>query len=185
VVITGLVLAAGAGRRLGEPKAELVVHGERLIDRAVSVLRAGGCDEVVAVVRAGAIAPQSARAVLNPDPDRGMGSSLRCGLAGLTSDACVICLVDQPDLTPADVAAVIAAHREGAQVVVARRGGRRSHPVLVGRVHYAAAADAATGDRGARGFLDGHPELVRWVDLNGELADIDTPADLRRARGQR
>src|SRR5699024_10112243 len=47
--MTGLVLAAGAGRRFGGPKALVDFRGARLVDRAVSLLRAGGCDRVVVV----------------------------------------------------------------------------------------------------------------------------------------
>ena len=48
----GVVLAAGSGRRFGEPKAPVVVEGERLVDRAVRVLRQGGCSRVLVVLGA-------------------------------------------------------------------------------------------------------------------------------------
>ncbi|HEY0165993.1 MAG TPA: NTP transferase domain-containing protein, partial [Jatrophihabitans sp.] len=135
--VTGIVLAAGAGRRLGRPKADLDVGGQRLVDRAVGTLRAGGCDEVLAVLRPGQAAAEDARTVVNPEPDRGMGSSLRCALAELAADprsqACVVLLVDLIDVRPAEVAAVIERHRAGAQIVAVRRAGQRSHPVLVSR----------------------------------------------------
>jgi CTP:molybdopterin cytidylyltransferase MocA len=176
-MITGLVLAAGAGRRFGRPKADILVGGERLIDSAVSVLLAGGCDEVLAVVRSELVVP-NARTVVNPAPDEGMGSSLRVGLAAIDAHACVIVLVDQVGITADDVSAVIAEHRCGAPLVVARRAGHRSHPVLVARALFSDFASASVGDQGGRGFIDGRPEAVAFVDLADEVVDVDTPDDL-------
>ena len=48
--VAGLVLAAGAGRRFGSPKALLTrADGRRYVDHAVASLRDAGCDPVVVV----------------------------------------------------------------------------------------------------------------------------------------
>jgi nicotine blue oxidoreductase len=181
-VIAGLVLAAGAGRRLGRPKAELVVGGSRLLDRAVDVLLAGGCAEVLAVIRHGQHAGLG-RPVINPDPDAGMGTSLRCGLLALpaSASACVVLLVDLPGIRAEEVAAVIAAHRDGAELVAIRRAGQRSHPVLVGRRYLAEFAASATGDQGGRAFFTAHAGDTTFLDYPDPISDIDTAADLARA----
>ncbi|MCW2523462.1 MAG: 4-diphosphocytidyl-2C-methyl-D-erythritol synthase [Frankiales bacterium] len=176
--VAGLVLAAGAGRRLGQPKADLLFRGRRLIEAATELLFAGGCLEVVAVLRAGQSPPEGVTAVINADPDRGMGSSLALGLASVQAEACVIVLVDQVGIQPAEIAAAIERYRAGAQIVVARRAARRSHPVLVSRRWYADFSAAAVGDQGGRAFIDGHSDRVQFLDLPDEIADIDTPADL-------
>ena len=182
-MITGLLLAAGAGRRLGAPKAELVLGGTRLIDRAVQVLREGGCEEVLAVVRSALVIVDGARTVVNPTPDEGMGSSLRCGLAALPPQcsACVVLLVDLPAIRAAEVAAVIEAHRAGAELVAVRRAGLRSHPVLVGRGWYPEFAAAAVGDEGGRGFFRAHQAATVFIDYPEPIRDIDTVEDLRAA----
>jgi CTP:molybdopterin cytidylyltransferase MocA len=172
--VSGLVLAAGAGRRMGQPKADLIVDGERLIDRAVQVLRAGGCDEVVTVVRDGVVCPD-ARVVVNPEPERGMGSSLRLALAAATGLRAVILLVDTPGIGAPAVRAVLAAD---SPVVVATYRGRRGHPVAVDRSWWDEVAERAEGDRGARPFLAAHPELVREVECPGDPSDLDTASDL-------
>lgn len=183
--ITGIVLAAGAGRRLGRPKADVVLGGRRLVDRAVAVLRDGGCTDVLAVLRPGQAPASGARTVVNPEPDSGMGSSLRCALAeAAESDACVVLLADLVGVRPAEVAEVIARYRAGADIVAVRRAGRRSHPVLVGSRWYAEFADATMGahpDQGGRAFFDRHPGQTSFLDYPEPLADIDTPEDLARA----
>ena len=184
-VVSGIVLAAGAGRRLGRPKADLDFGGQRLVDRAVGTLLAGGCAEVLAVLRPDQAGAKAARTVVNPEPDRGMGWSLRCGLAALTADprsaACVVLLVDLVDVRPAEVAAVIERHRAGAQIVAVRRAGQRSHPVLVSRRWYGELAAAAEGDQGGRDFFARRLADTSFVDYPDPISDIDTPEDLRRA----
>ncbi|MEU4745072.1 NTP transferase domain-containing protein, partial [Actinosynnema sp. NPDC023658] len=110
--VAGLLLAAGAGRRFGGPKA-LVSHGGELwVDRAAGVLKDAGCAPVVVVLGAAASSVR-ARAALdgcvvvdNPDWATGMGSSLRAGLEALTGagvDAVVVLPVDTPGVTAAAV----------------------------------------------------------------------------------
>ena len=179
MTVSGIVLAAGAGKRLGGPKAELVVAGERLLDRAVRVLREGGCAEVVAVVRADTQV-DGAVVVVNSDPDRGMGSSLRLGLAAASGDRAAIVLVDTPGVTADAVRCTL---RVAAPVAVATYGGRRGHPVVIDRPLWTNVAALAVGDAGARAFLRGHPELVTEVTCTGDPADIDTAEDLARFLG--
>ena len=82
---TGLLLAAGAGRRMGRPKALV----EDWLVRAVGVLRDGGCAQVVVVLGAAAdearllLEGQDVEVVVAGDWDEGMGASLRAGLAAL------------------------------------------------------------------------------------------------------
>lgn len=177
--VSGIVLAAGAGRRLGGPKAELVVGGERLLDRAVRVLSESGCAEVVAVVRPGTRV-DGALVVVNSDPDRGLGSSLRLGLAAASGDRAAIVLVDTPGITADAVRRTLEA---AAPVAVAMYGGRRGHPVVIERPLWTKVATLAEGEAGARVFLREHPELVTEVACPGDPADIDTAEDLARFLG--
>jgi nicotine blue oxidoreductase len=182
----GLVLAAGAGRRYGSPKA-LVRLGDRLlVERAADLLAAGGCDPVLVVLGAAADEVLATAAlpetVINPDWATGMGSSLRAGLAALPpgADAVVVTLVDTPGLGPESVRRLIAAGDEGAAAVQATYGGRHGHPVLLSRTVLSEVAAAATGDRGAGPWLAAHPERVRLIpcDGTGDPRDVDVPDDL-------
>lgn len=192
----GLVLAAGAGRRLGgRPKALLRHEGRFLVDRAIDLVRSGGCERVH-VVLGSAAATVRERADLedvfvvdNDGWSEGIGSSVRVGLASLSRDedaptAAVVVLADQPFVGPEAVRRVIAAHAGGATVAMARYEQTRGHPVLLARSCWDEAIALATGDLGARPFLRTHPELVVAVDCvgTGDPADIDLPADLALLR---
>lgn len=177
--VVGVVLAAGSGTRMGTPKAEIVVAGERLVDRAVRVLRDGGCPEVIAVTRAGVDVP-GARLVVNPAPQRGMRSSLELAVDAAGSAAAVaVVLVDTPGVTAEAVRAACAAWRPG-RVVVARYGGRRGHPTVMAPVLWREALARAGADEGARALLRARPELVDEVDGPGSADDLDTPDELAR-----
>lgn len=190
--VAGLVLAAGGGRRLGgRPKALLEHRGRPLVEHAVEVLRAAGCDRVHVVLGAGAGAVRE-RAELtgcvlvdNPDWEQGMGSSLRAGLASLAGTgarAALVSLVDQPGIGAAAVRRVRAAYEGEVSLVSAVYDGTRGHPVLLGSAHWAGIAASASGDRGARAYLKAHGDVLRLVEC-GDVArpyDIDTAQDLAR-----
>jgi len=65
----GLVLAAGAGRRYGEPKAAVLWQGERFVDRSIRLLHQAGCEEVVVVLGAWVAPLERCRAIVNPQWD--------------------------------------------------------------------------------------------------------------------
>src|SRR5699024_464482 len=201
--VAGLLLAAGAGRRMGRPKA--LVHaadGRPWLTTAVQALREGGCSPVVVVLGAAA---EEARARLSGldvqvieagDWATGMGASLRSGLATLAgraggasrhepgndaaqppADAALIHLVDLLDVGP-DVVARVIDHAAPDVLARADYGHGPAHPVLIGREHWPGVIASAQGDRGARDYLKGRDVLA--VDCS-DLAtgrDIDTPADL-------
>jgi CTP:molybdopterin cytidylyltransferase MocA len=187
--VAGLVLAAGGGSRYGSPKALVRLGGRLLVERAADLLAAGGCDPVVVVLGAAAdqvlaaarLPRTGVRTVVNPDWPTGMGSSLRVGLAAVPAEAeaVVVTLVDTPGLGPESVRRLVAAGGpDGA--AQATYGGRRGHPVLLGRTVITEVAAAATGDRGAGPWLAAHPERVRLVpcDGTGDPRDVDVPDDL-------
>ena len=175
--VTGLILAAGSGQRMGRPKAEIVLEGTRLVDRAVAAM--GVCDDVLVVVRDGVVVP-AVRTVVNAQPERGLRSSLRLGIQHATeADALAVMLVDLPGVRAEDVTAVVRGWRPG-RIALGSYGGRRAHPIVMGPGDWVAALDLAGPDEGARRYLAAHPDRVDEVDLAGDATDLDRPEDLAR-----
>ena len=190
----GLLLAAGAGRRLGRPKATLELDGAPAVATQARRLDAAGAVGVTVVLGAAAddAAPtveglDGVSVVVAEDWDEGMGASLRAGLGALASTtdevgAALLTLVDLPDVTPVVMARVLDAWvSRGARrddLVRATYAGRPGHPVLLGRDHWAPLAASVAGDVGARAYL--HERKVHEVSCE-DLAtgrDIDRPHDL-------
>jgi CTP:molybdopterin cytidylyltransferase MocA len=171
---------------MGRPKA--LVHdadGTSWLQRSVEVLRAGGCNGVTVVL--GAEADEAVRlldglgvdVVVAHEWTTGMAASLRSGLESLRgsdAQAAVVSLVDLPDLTAAVVRRVLS-EREGDEALArASYHGRPGHPVLLGRAHWAPVAASATGDSGAKAYLEQHDAaLVECGDLASGV-DVDTPS---------
>lgn len=198
---TAVLLAAGAGTRLGQgPKALLPFRGGTLVEHAAAVLRDGGCSDVIVVVGAGAAEvaalqqPGSAlagcRLVRNDDWASGMGGSFHLGVESMRAGHNVlVALVDQPGVSPALVARLIAAHRPGRITAAGYHGAagglHRGHPIIFDPLLAVQAAAISNGDVGARDFLRSHPELIDLVDC-GDLfdgADLDTESDLHLLGG--
>ncbi|WP_460495032.1 nucleotidyltransferase family protein [Dactylosporangium cerinum] len=186
-----MVLAAGGGRRYGGPKA-LVRHedGRLLVERAVATLRDGGCARIVVVLGAESARVRAeaqlgdARLVDNPTWKSGMGSSLRAGLAAMAeddaADAVAVLLVDTPGIGPDAVARLLAAAEGGPKsLVTATYHGKRGHPVILGRDHWAGVATLATADVGARAYLVAHTDLVQTVPCEdiADDTDLDVPPE--------
>jgi CTP:molybdopterin cytidylyltransferase MocA len=182
--VVGLLLAAGAGRRMGRPKA--LVHdadGTSWLLRSIDVLRDGGCDEVTVVL--GAAIDQARELLTGSGPvavveaadwAEGMGASLRAGLRSLDDSVAVaacVHLVDLPDVGP-DAVRRVRAHAAPDALARATYTGRPGHPVLIGRDHWVAVSESVRGDQGARAYLDAHG--VRDVDCT----DLATGRDVDR-----
>ncbi len=181
MTITGLLLAAGAGRRMGTPKA--LVHdadGTSWLRRSVQALLDGGCAPVLVVLGAGADEARSlvtdlpVEVVVADDWDAGMGASLRAGLVAVGDvDAVLVSLVDLPDVAAPVVARVLAAARGREVLARASYDGTAGHPVLIGGDHLAPLVATLHGDVGAKPYLAGHEvTAVECGDLaSGEDRD--------------
>lgn len=186
MTVAGLLLAAGAGRRFGMPKA-LVRHRDRLfVEHAADALHGGGCVPVVVVLGALAADVRST-AVLsgsllvdNPMWETGMGSSLRAGLSALSTsdcDAVVVLPVDTPGVTAEAVARLVALASPAA-LARATYHGVPGHPVLIGRDRWAAVSALATDDEGARPYLARHEVTAVPCEDVATGGDVDRPEDL-------
>ena len=190
--IHGLLLAAGAGTRMGMPKA--LVDG--WLTRSVDTLQAGGCHDVTVVLGAGADeaskllaeAGVGVRQVVAEDWAEGMGASLRAGLRDLAgpgyarrAEAALVTLVDLPDVGPDVVRRVLAGPVGTDTLRRAAYDGTPGHPVLLGREHWTGVAESAIGDRGARDYLAAHDtatvecgDLATGADHDGPCRDAPT-----------
>ena len=160
--------------------------GRPLVDRVIDAAVAAGLGEIVVVLGPGSPAEANAdlervRIVRNPNPEEGLSSSVRIGLAALGQDvdAALVLLGDQP-LVRAEVIRALVSEDvpPGRSIVVPRyAGGGGQNPTLVLRAAWPL-AEGLTGDRGFGPLIAAHPDLLVEVPADGSNPDVDTHADM-------
>jgi molybdenum cofactor cytidylyltransferase len=187
-----LVFAAGFSRRMGQPKALARVHGLSLLRRTVQVLAPFALAPVVVVVPPRAcryrveLRGLKVQLCANRLRAQGLSSSLAIGLRQARySGAALLTPADLPQLRRRDIARLLARWRGARRRVAARRiGTHGGTPVILPKRLFVQALCAA-GDSGLRELLLRLPAgELSLLDLASAAADVDTAADLRRARGR-
>jgi molybdenum cofactor cytidylyltransferase len=140
--IAGLILAGGASRRMGTPKALLRFQNETFVDRLIRLFGTVSHPVIVVLghqsgqIQSGIERASEAIFAINPDPERGMLSSLQCGLKALPADteAVMFTPVDHPNLRSATLETLAAQFEtERAPVTVPTYDGGHGHPVCIAR----------------------------------------------------
>lgn len=186
--VTGVVPAAGASRRFGSAKLLADIAGEPLLQHTLRAVLDGGVSRVVLVV---ASADHGLSAVplfqdervsiaINPEPARGMFSSIQTGLAQVApGQAALVLPADMPFVRAQTVAAVVAAYARDGLAVVAAMGGRRGHPLIVPGSVWPLLLKQDSGTTLKAALSDLHVSLQDVpVDDPGVLRDVDVRDDL-------
>lgn len=188
--VAGIVLAAGAARRLGRPKQLLDWGGEPLVRRAARIALQAGLDPVVVVTGAyhgqveAVFEGLTVRIVNNVWWEEGQSTSVRAGIANLDPSVggAVFLLADQPFVDERLLRALRREHAlSRAPVVAPRVGDRRANPILFDRAAFDDLC-GLQGDAGGRQVLSRWP--VTYLDWPDEriVLDIDDEGDYRRAK---
>jgi CTP:molybdopterin cytidylyltransferase MocA len=189
-----VALAAGAGTRFSdEPGGKLLAEldGDPVLEHVLSAIRSYGPARTIVVLGFGSetversIAWAGEERVVNPDPSRGIASSIAVGFTALathgdTIDGAFIVLGDQPRLR-VDVFQLLESHAAGSQktMIVPRYAGDAGprNPVLLLRAAWPL-VDELDGDHGLGPLIVRRPDLVELVSVPGEMPDVDEPRDL-------
>jgi molybdenum cofactor cytidylyltransferase len=181
--VTGLVLAAGASRRLGQPKQLLAYRGSTLLDATLSAARACGFDQLL--VALGAASTQvrstvdlgSAQVIENVAYSTGCSSSISAALPAVDdrADGLVLLLGDQPGISAAAVRGLMA--EATAPMAVCRYDNSLGHPMWFGRDLFAELS-RLHGDKAVWKLLHSGRYDVREVPVQGPVpVDVDTWQD--------
>jgi molybdenum cofactor cytidylyltransferase len=184
-----VVTAAGSAERFGGKKLLTPIDGEPLLDHTIRALLEGGVAEVIVVVgrdaRAelerdvNAMLDPRVRPVENPDPSRGMFSSIQEGVAQAQGDLILVMPGDMPFVSPDTVRAVIAAYDRKPAIVSPRYRGKRGHPVALPasiRDEIRTADPRATLHDVIHAHTDMRVDIE--VDDRGVVRDVDSMEDL-------
>jgi CTP:molybdopterin cytidylyltransferase MocA len=188
----GVILAAGAGSRFGGGKLFARIDGAPLLAHVVAAARTAGLEPLIAVVgpdladSGPAFGLEATEIVVNPEPERGLSSSLQLGLGAAAAleppvDAAAILLGDQPLVRPETIGTLL--ERLGGStrraVIPTYRGGGGSNPVVLRRSAFELARQTS-GDRGLGPLLEANAGLAERIAIKDASPDVDTTADLAR-----
>lgn len=184
--IAGIILSGGASRRMGTPKALLKYQDETFLDRLIGLF-AVVCDPVIVVlghqseqIRAGSDRIGQAVVTVNPDPERGMLSSLQCGLQAVPAgvEAVMFMPVDHPNIERSTLETLGAAYLAGrAPVTVPTHAGLHGHPVCIASPLVAELLALPPSAR-ASDIIHRYVAQTNYVEVSDPAVtlDIDDPA---------
>lgn len=187
----GILLAAGASRRLGRPKQTLPFGDTTLLGWTLRTAEASSLDRVVLVLGAAAdeiaasLAPGRSEIVRNESYETGASSSLQAGLdaAGGDADAVMVLLGDMPGVDTTVIDDVRRAwERDCPWAAISSYRGVRGHPLVLSAAAFPASRELR-GDRAVWRLLAARADDVTTIPLDRDLPlDIDTWADYSGVR---
>jgi molybdenum cofactor cytidylyltransferase len=186
VKIGAVLLAAGASTRMGAPKQLIRLDGLSMLRRAAEAAMGSGASPIVVVLGAHAEQMQPelvdlpVAAVVNAEWAAGMSTSLRLGIQTLLAlapdtEAALVTLCDQPFVTGARLAGLIAGFR--APITASHYNGTLGVPAVF-HCSLFGELESLEGDAGARRLIQRHVAETTEFDLPEAAIDLDTPIDL-------
>lgn len=194
MTVAAIILAAGASRRLGQPKQLLGFDGETLLQRTLRIAKESGASPVLVVLGAH-FAPicvnipfDQAIPVFNDQWESGMSTSIHAGLHELdvrspAAQGAIIMTCDQPRLTSEHLRALLQAFHQqsGSHIVASSYAGSFGIPAIFPRSVFSALHELR-GDKGARALLHQPPCPLFSLPFEGGEVDIDVPSDLGKLK---
>jgi len=186
VFITGILLAAGASRRLGRPKQLLPYNGATLLESTLRTAHDCAFDQLLVALGGAALDVRAkvdlsdAEVVDNPSFESGCGSSIRTAIDHIDerAEGAILLLGDQPGVTPSTVRGLIAQASESSIGICRYRDGL-GHPFWFNRSMFAELA-SLHGDKAAWKLLNSGRFAVAEVTVDAPVPiDVDTWDDYR------
>ena len=188
--ITGIILAAGTGSRMGRAKQLLPYGATTLLGQVVQAAKASNLDQIIVVL--GHVAEEikektdlsGTHVAVNHRYAEGQATSLKTGLAAIDWDCsgAMFLLADQPLIDQQIIDTLIMAwQRSEKKILIPYCNGIRGNPVIIDKTLFNAVSEIR-GDHGARVLFDQYPEQIEKIDIQnpGILTDVDTKEEYER-----
>ena len=181
-----IILAAGASRRLGEPKALIEKNGAPLIQWMVNRLESKGVDPIIVtrqelMIDIALCCPEKT-IVVNPNPDAGRTGSIRCGILHINSEKSkvrpyrlLMVPIDRPGFSDETLSIMIKQHK----CSVPSKDGKGGHPIMLTQNEIEIILSEKDPDKPLREIV--RPEYIQVNDENLHL-NLDHKIDIEKWR---
>ena len=190
-MVTGVILAAGQGSRMGKPKQLLPLGGEAMVLHVARNACRAGFDEVIVITGAydaevkQVLEGLTLQVIYNEEWAQGQATSVKKAVESIadTQQAVVFLLADQPLVSSALIHNVIQVYNKTkASIIIPRALGRPGNPVLFDLKTWRFPLLQLVGDEGARQIIRKNPEMIHYMELPDQeiFLDVDTPVEYER-----
>ncbi|MBB6216910.1 molybdenum cofactor cytidylyltransferase [Anaerosolibacter carboniphilus] len=190
-MISGIILAAGKGSRMGNDKLALPLEGKPILEHVIMSAKQSKLDEIILVWGRYRSSKELAEkygiyACENKGFEMGMSTSIISGLGCISpqSEGVMFLLGDMPFVKALHINGLIETYEKNPKgIVMPMCDGKRGNPVLFSKIFYEELKQLK-GDIGARGLITKHMEQVTSVTFyeDSTLRDIDTQEEYGKYR---
>ncbi|HSH36327.1 nucleotidyltransferase family protein [Schnuerera sp.] len=185
-MITGIIMAAGFSKRMGEDKLLMEIDGVNMVERVIGSCKNSILDEIILIYRkeeVGKIGEKhQIKTAYNPNAHLGQSESMKLGIkATKTSDAYMFLTGDQPFVTSELIDRLIDEYKKSEySIVVPYYNGRNGTPTIFSSIYKEELLEVE-GDKGGRDIIKKNISSVKKVIITDEKLgfDVDTPKDFK------
>jgi len=175
-----ILLAAGLSERMGEDKLLMEYNNDTLLQRAVNLLCELDVYEKLRVTTAQrqskVTLPHGIKTIINPDPGRGISSSIKIAVENSSGTHYMFMAADQPELTAEDIKPIIdVARNNTGKIIYPVANCEPLMPSIFPQTLRTELLEL-TGDTGGRALREKNPQLCFEVQVKNKknFNDIDT-----------
>ena len=190
-MVTGVILAAGQGLRMGAPKQLLELGGKPMVCHVATAACHAAFDKVIVITGAYAADVTTAlegfplELVYNEEWAQGQSTSVKKAVKSISAEtqAVVFLLADQPLIPTQLINSLLQAYQDtNSSIIMPRALHQPGNPVLFDLKSWRSALLQLSGDEGARQIIRQHQTAVHYVELSeGQVfLDVDTPLEYSR-----
>jgi len=190
-----LLLAAGSSARMGQPKQLLAWGNTTLIEhQIITLIETGYPVNVVLGCNSNLIIPVIAKykinKIINEKWEKGMGSSISCGISHIKkkfpkATGVLITLLDQPMVTASYLQMMFAAYSPGVKQIIVSHSdsGWKGVPALFDKFYFKYLLKL-NHDEGAKNIIYQFEENIIKFKFNDLIEDMDTPESYQLLLGK-
>lgn len=185
-MVSGIILAAGFSKRMGEDKLLMEIDGIKMVERVIKNCKESSLDEIILIYRKEEVRnigeKYNIKTIYNPNAHLGQSESMKLGVkAAKANDAFMFLMGDQPFTTNELMDRLIEEYINNQNsIIVPYYKGKKGTPTIFSS-KFKNQLLLVQGDKGGRDIIKENTSFVKEIYIDDEKLglDVDTPIDLK------